>query len=169
MSWSPRCYIPSFLKIGPPVLEKILKGFDHIWAWRPSWSCDPDAANKISFPLPKEAPHKIWLWSAQRFWRRRCLKLWTTPTTTPEHWYTISSPMSLWLRWAKNAWTLIWESLFLCKHTKALMFSLFSVCCLDSAIHEPYISKFSSLNLVSVAEQASSCLTWFQTSRNKFI
>ena len=23
-----------------------------IWAWRPSWSCDPDAANKISFPLP---------------------------------------------------------------------------------------------------------------------
>ena len=22
---------------------------------------DPDAANKISFPLPKEAPHKIWL------------------------------------------------------------------------------------------------------------
>ena len=22
---------------------------------------DPDAANKISTPLPKEAPHKIWL------------------------------------------------------------------------------------------------------------
>ena len=22
---------------------------------------DPDAANKISFPLPKEAPNKIWL------------------------------------------------------------------------------------------------------------
>ena len=36
-------------------------GFYHIWAWRPSWSCDPDAANKISFSLPKEAPHKIWL------------------------------------------------------------------------------------------------------------
>ena len=30
-----------------------------VWAWRPSWSCDPDAVNKISFPLPKEAPHKI--------------------------------------------------------------------------------------------------------------
>ena len=41
--------------------EDLLKGFYHIWAWRPSWSCDPDAANKISFPLPKEAPHKIWL------------------------------------------------------------------------------------------------------------
>ena len=27
-----------------------MKGFYHIWAWRPSWSCDPDAANKILFP-----------------------------------------------------------------------------------------------------------------------
>ena len=37
-----------------PVLEKkILKGFYLIWAWRPSWSYDPDAAHKLSFPLPK--------------------------------------------------------------------------------------------------------------------
>ena len=41
--------------------EDFLKGFYHIWAWQPSWSCDPDAANKILFPLHKEAPHKIWL------------------------------------------------------------------------------------------------------------
>ena len=41
--------------------EEDFKGFYHIWAWRPSWSCDPDAANKNLFPLPKEAPHKIWL------------------------------------------------------------------------------------------------------------
>ena len=41
--------------------EDFFKGFYHIWARRPSWSCDPDAANKISFPLPKEAPYKIWL------------------------------------------------------------------------------------------------------------
>ena len=41
--------------------EDFLKGFYHIWARRPSWSCDPDAVNKILFPLPKEAPHKIWL------------------------------------------------------------------------------------------------------------
>ena len=27
MSWSPRCYIPSFVEIGPPVLEKIFEGF----------------------------------------------------------------------------------------------------------------------------------------------
>ena len=62
MGWSSRCYIPSFVKIGPPVPEKkIFKGFYHIWAWRPSWSCDLDHFYKLSFPLPKEAPHKIWL------------------------------------------------------------------------------------------------------------
>ena len=33
--------------------EEDFEGFYHIWAWRPSWSCDPDAANKLSFPLPK--------------------------------------------------------------------------------------------------------------------
>ena len=42
--------------------EEDFEGFlPYILAWRPSWSCDPDAANKISFPLPKDAPHKIWL------------------------------------------------------------------------------------------------------------
>ena len=50
------------LEIGPPVPEKkIFKGFYHIWAWRPSWSCDLDHLYKLSFPLPNEAPHKIWL------------------------------------------------------------------------------------------------------------
>ena len=39
--------------------EDFLKGFYHIWVWRPSWSCDPGAANKLSFPLPKQAPDKI--------------------------------------------------------------------------------------------------------------
>ena len=27
MDWSPLCYIPSFVEIGPPVPEKIFKGF----------------------------------------------------------------------------------------------------------------------------------------------
>ena len=27
MGWSPQCYIPSFMKIGLPVLEKIFEGF----------------------------------------------------------------------------------------------------------------------------------------------
>ena len=50
-------------------------GFYHIWAWRPPWSCDPDALNKLLFPRPMEAPHEIWLQLAQRFWRRRSLKM----------------------------------------------------------------------------------------------
>ena len=41
--------------------EEIFKGFYYIWAWRPSWSFDLDHLYKLSFPLPKEAPHKIWL------------------------------------------------------------------------------------------------------------
>ena len=41
--------------------EEYFKVFYHIWAWRPSWSCDLDHLYKISFPLPKEAPHKILL------------------------------------------------------------------------------------------------------------
>ena len=55
--------------------EDFLKGFYHIWAWWPSWSFDPHAANIILFPLPKEAPHKIWLGFAKRFLRRRCLSI----------------------------------------------------------------------------------------------
>ena len=54
MGWSPRCYIPSFVKIGLSVLEKkIFEGFYHIWVWRPSWSCDPNGVNKLSCPLPR--------------------------------------------------------------------------------------------------------------------
>ena len=54
MGWSPGCYIPSFMKIGPLVLEKkIFKGFYHIWAWRPSWSCDLDHLYKLGSPFPR--------------------------------------------------------------------------------------------------------------------
>ena len=60
MGWRPQCYIPSFVKIGPPVLEKILKGFYQIWAWWQSLSRDPDAANTIAFRIPKEAPLKLY-------------------------------------------------------------------------------------------------------------
>ena len=55
-----QCYIPSFIEIGPPVPEKkIFYGFYHIWAWRPSWSCDLDHLYNLSFPLPKGAPHGL--------------------------------------------------------------------------------------------------------------
>ena len=39
--------------------DKILSGFYHSWAWRPSWSCDPNFAIKLSLPLPMDAPHNI--------------------------------------------------------------------------------------------------------------
>ena len=52
MGWSPRCNIPSFVRNGLPVLEKkTFKGFYHIWAWRPSWSCDQHHVNKIFISL----------------------------------------------------------------------------------------------------------------------
>ena len=69
MGWSPRCYIPSFVEIGPLVPGiKILKGFYHIWMLRPSWSCDQDAMNKLSFPLPIEATHKRTTCIMHGFW-----------------------------------------------------------------------------------------------------
>ena len=76
-------------------VEDFLKGFYHIWAWRPSWSCDLDFAIKLEMTLPKEAPHKISTRSAKRFQRRRFLKLWTTTDDdgrTPDHGHPISSP-----------------------------------------------------------------------------
>ena len=33
-----------------------LKGFYHKWKWPPSWSYDPDVANKLLFPLFIKAP-----------------------------------------------------------------------------------------------------------------
>ena len=31
-------------------VEDFLKGFYHIWASRPSWSCDQDHVNRFLFP-----------------------------------------------------------------------------------------------------------------------
>ena len=75
--------------------EDFLKGFYHLWAWGPSWSCDPDPANKLLFPHPTEASYEIRLWYAQRFWRKRSLKMVDDDGWTTDHGYTISSPMSL--------------------------------------------------------------------------
>ena len=78
-----------------------MKGFYHIWAWWPSWSCDLDFLYTHWFPLPIDASYKIWLWLAKRFQRRRSLKLWTDGRTdgrttddgrTPDHGHPISSP-----------------------------------------------------------------------------
>ena len=32
-------------------------GFNNLWSWWPSWSCDIDTPNKLIFPLPIEAPY----------------------------------------------------------------------------------------------------------------
>ena len=32
--------------------EEEFKGFYHIWAWRPSWSCDQDHLYKNGSPFP---------------------------------------------------------------------------------------------------------------------
>ena len=81
--------------------RRFLKGFHHIWAWRASWSCDLDPANKLPFPHPMEAPHEIWLQSAQRFRRRRLKMLTDKQTYRQRPCHMISSPMSLRLRRAK--------------------------------------------------------------------
>ena len=41
------------------VEEDFLKFFYHLWAWWKSWSCDLYHYYKLSFPLPKDAPHEI--------------------------------------------------------------------------------------------------------------
>ena len=41
--------------------EDFLRGFYHIWAWRPSWSCDLDFAIKFSSHLPMDAPQSFTL------------------------------------------------------------------------------------------------------------
>ena len=42
---------PSFKVIGHLVhVNKIFRGFYHIWLWWPSWLCDPDFRNKLLFP-----------------------------------------------------------------------------------------------------------------------
>ena len=54
--------------------EEEFNFFCHIWAWRPSWSCDLYHLYKLSFPFHKEAPHEIWHLLTKRF-QRRCLKI----------------------------------------------------------------------------------------------
>ena len=58
MGWSPQCYIPSFVQIGPPFLEKkIFEGF--LLYMGVAAILDKDPVNKLAFPLPMEAAHKI--------------------------------------------------------------------------------------------------------------
>ena len=77
-----------------------MKGFYHIWAWRPSWSCDLDFLYTHLFPLPIDASYKIWLWVGQAVSEKKIFENGgrrtdgrrTTDGRTTEHGYTISSP-----------------------------------------------------------------------------
>ena len=79
-----------------------LKVFYHIRAWRPSWSCDQYHLNKLLRPILRSLNMKYefnWPRSnrGEDVW-----KCWRTTDGLRSHWFTISSPMSLRLRWAKN-------------------------------------------------------------------
>ena len=57
----------NFVELESPIIgllfleKKIFKSFYHIWAWWLPWSCDLYHLYKLSFPLPRETPHKIWV------------------------------------------------------------------------------------------------------------
>ena len=72
--------------------RRFFLGFYHIWPWRPSWSCDQDHLSKFLFPHNIEAPYEIWLWLAQWFLRRRCLKSVDDDGRRRRPTYPISSP-----------------------------------------------------------------------------
>ena len=46
------------LKSDQRLWRRFLKGFYHIWAWRPSWSCDLDYLCTRWFPLPIDASNQ---------------------------------------------------------------------------------------------------------------
>ena len=62
----------------------------------------PRCPEQTFVPQPMEVPLEIWLWLAQRFWRRRPLKMVDGRSTTDDgrttqHAYSISSPEDQWL------------------------------------------------------------------------
>ena len=98
---SPRCYIPSFVEIGPPVQEK-----EDFWRVFTIYGHGGQLGHVTQIywtnirrrppppPLPMETPHKIQLDWPSGF---REEDLWKCGRTTdngrtPEHGYTISSP-----------------------------------------------------------------------------
>ena len=92
---------------------KIFQVFYNILAWRPSWSCDLYQLNTLSFLHHMEAPYEIWLWLSSGLWDVwKCWYTYNTHTCTHTHIRTaeatypililISSPLSLWIRWAKK-------------------------------------------------------------------
>ena len=78
-------YMQRFSHKASSVLEKIFKGFYHIWAWWPSWSMDGNHFSNLSFPCPREAPNENGAKLAQGLQRRSHLKM-LTDGWTDEKW-----------------------------------------------------------------------------------
>ena len=55
--------------------RRFLKGFYHIWAWQPSWSCDQNILYKFWLTYHKESLHEIWVQLGQRFVRKLCFNI----------------------------------------------------------------------------------------------
>ena len=83
----PQCYIPSHKVIGPLVLEKkIFEGFLPYMGMAAILVMWPRPHEQLSFPHPIKAPYEIWLRLAQRFWRRRSLKMVDRQRTDDRPW-----------------------------------------------------------------------------------
>ena len=84
MDWSPRCYIPSFVEIGLPVLEKISKGVLPYIGMATILVMCPASCNQIFISLYLKVSYKIWFRSAKWFLRKSSLKfcMYTTLTLT---------------------------------------------------------------------------------------
>ena len=68
------------MEIGRLVPEKkIFEEFYHIWTWRPYWSCDSDAANKLPFPLHTQNLALIGQAVSEKIFEH-CERRWTTTT-----------------------------------------------------------------------------------------
>ena len=89
----------TFKEIGP---LKIFEGFLPYMGMAAILAMWPRPREQTLVPHPTEAPCEIWLWLVQWFWR------WSVKMVDgrTDYCYTISSPLSLRLRWAKKTFTL---------------------------------------------------------------
>ena len=104
-----------------------------------------------------DAPYEIWLWLDQWFLRRRCLKSVDDGRRRPT--YTISSPVSLRLRWTNNNNK---TDAITIKCTKA-KYGLWKNLNLDGCVQRRLRSacaRLHSLRLISLHE----CAVWYEAS-----
>ena len=88
---STRCCIPSFKVISLLVPKKErFEGFYHIWAWTPSWSCDPEHLNKYSSQHPWRPNMKFGFKRPCVFLGKEFWKCWIWVTLDKGQWMTLT-------------------------------------------------------------------------------